>query len=358
MCFLKKGLFRSLFGLAFLAPAYAQVEPNPMNVLFIGNSYTHQNDMPELFEKIAISKKVKINVEMSAKSSHTFKMHCQRPEMFAKINSQKWDYVIIQGFSRELMYNYEHIDTASIPYFNKIVDSIYTNNPCTNILLYMTWGYKEGSQLLPETDSFLKMAERVRNGYRYISNIYDIPIVPVGDAYRYIREKYPLVNLYQKDEQHPTLSASYLVACSFYSAIFKSSPLNGFVPTAITKDAQLLQRVAHHVVSSNYDKYKLRNNTLEVSYERTKQGIFYAYCKSYYPNATSVKWDFGDGSSSSEKNVVHKYKNPGTYFIKLTVDDQCGVRKIYRKVYFKLPEAPQKKQTTKPTTTSGGSRKI
>jgi hypothetical protein len=49
-----------------------------MNVLFIGNSYTHMNKMPSLFEKIAISKGIKVNVEMSAKSGHSFRMHSER----------------------------------------------------------------------------------------------------------------------------------------------------------------------------------------------------------------------------------------------------------------------------------------
>ena len=101
---------------------------NPMKILFIGNSYTHYNSMPELFERLAKSKKIKIDVVMNARSNHTFKMHCQRPEMFETIRSKKWDYVVLQGFSRELMYEKEVIDTASLPYFKQILDSVYSNH--------------------------------------------------------------------------------------------------------------------------------------------------------------------------------------------------------------------------------------
>ena len=360
MCIIKKRFINSLFGLFCLSAAHAADEPtvNPMNVLFIGNSYTHMNGMPEIFEKIAVSKKIKINVEMSAKSSHTFKMHCNRPEMFEKIRSKKWDYVVIQGFSRELMYSYEQIDTASIPYFNKIVDSIHANNPCTNILLYMTWGYKNGSDLIPETDTYLKMADRVANGYKYLSNIYDVPIVPVGDVWRNIREKQPQIGLYTEDDQHPTIYGSFLAACSFYSAIFKSSPIEGYVPPNVDlKNAETIQRSAFQVVTSGLDSYKLRNNTLEVDYERTKNNDYFAYCKAFYPNAESIHWDFGDGTTSEERNVVHKYKKPGTYLVKLVVHDKCGLREIYRKVYFKESKAPQKKKSSKPKKT-GGKKKI
>jgi PKD repeat protein len=35
-------------------------------------------------------------------------------------------------------------------------------------------------------------------------------------------------------------------------------------------------------------------------------------------------WDFGDGSSSSDKNPIHVYLGPGTYHVCLTVTDSCG----------------------------------
>lgn len=345
---IKKAMMSCLLGLKCILPIDAMAEPNPMNVLFIGNSYTHMHDMPKLFEKIAISKNVKINVEMSAKSSHTFQMHCNRPEMFEKINSKNWDYIVIQGFSRELMYDYTQIDTASIPYFNRILDSIYANNPCTNILLYMTWGYKNGSELLPETDSYLKMTERVANGYKYLSNIYNLPIVPVGDVWKFVREKYPNLNLYMPDDQHPTLTGSFLVACTFYSAIFKSSPLEGYSSSLDTKDADLIQRAAYEVVTNSIDTYKLRQNTLEVKYERTKSNAYFVFCKAYYPYAKSIRWDFGDGNYSWEKNVVYKYKKSGTYMLKLTVNDECGIREIYRRIYFKESKKTSTKKTQKP----------
>jgi len=87
----------------------------PMRVLFVGNSYTHYNNMPKLFEQMADSKGVKLEVLMDAKSSHTFQMHSKRPELYKSINSAKWDYVVLQGFSRELAQERPVIDSMSIP---------------------------------------------------------------------------------------------------------------------------------------------------------------------------------------------------------------------------------------------------
>lgn len=343
----------------FFSSSFAVVSNavEPMNVLFIGNSYTHMNKMPALFEQIAHSKGVKINVEMSAKSNHTFKMHCERPELFIDIKKKKWDYVILQGFSRELSFEPSYLDTATIPYMNKIIDSIYINNPCTNVLLYMTWGYENGYQELEQINSYDKMSERVKSGYKYISEIFALPIVPVGDVWKQMRS-YNKIHLYQNDHQHPTLEASYLIACTFYTAIFKASANGGYIPKINKKSAEKIQATAYNYVIENLDTFNLLRNTLKVKYERTSKGEFYAYCKANYPNADSIIWDFGDGQSSALQEVTHKYKKEGFYYVKLTVNDQCGTREIYRKVEFKAPAKPSKRKPSKPEVDAFNGKKI
>ncbi len=335
---------------------FANVEP--MNVLFIGNSYTHYNNMPNIFQEIAVSKGVKINVEMSAKSNHTCKMHCERPEMFEKIKSKKWDYVVIQGFSRELTHAPAYLDTSFVPYFNRIIDSVYSNNPCTNVLLYMTWGYKNGIHDNPDLDTYQKMSDKIAQGYQYIADLYSLPIVPVGQVWETVHENHPDINLYVEDNQHPAINGSFLIACTFYSAIFKASPEDGFTSTVDPKVAKIIQQASYNYISNNIERYKLRQNTLDVRYERTETGQFLAHCKSYYPNATSVHWDFGDNNSSDLPNVEHRFKREGVYSIVLTVNDNCGQRIIYRKVYFKDPKKPKKIKPSVPVTTSNQPKKI
>ena len=356
---IKKVMIKRFF--SFLAATFWGTSLNagvePMRVLFIGNSYTHMNSMPALFEKMAISKGIKIEVGMSAKSSHTFKMHCNRPEMFEAIRSKKWDYVVLQGFSRELTYEPSYLDTASVPYFNQIVDSIKSNNACTNVLLYMTWGYKDGFADREEVDSYEKMSDAVRNGYKYLSEIYNFPIVPVGDVYREIRKKTD-INLYEADNQHPTPFGSYAVASTFYSSIFKTSAKNAFPGKLTPEDAATIQDIAFNVVSKNLSKYKLLNNTMKVSNERTKMGQYFVECESNYPNSTSVHWNFGDGTSSNKTKVKHEYKNPGEYWVILTVDDECGQRIIKRKVKFVAPPPPTPNVQSKPKVTTYPTKKI
>jgi len=335
----------------------APTEVEPMNVLFIGNSYTHMNKMPKMFEKVALSKGVRINVEMSAKSSHTFEMHSKRPEMFNKINSKKWDYVVLQGFSRELSRSPEYMDTASIPFINTILDSIYGNNPCTNVLLYMTWGYKEGYEPREEINTYERMTDAIRRGYEYVSSMYGLPIIPVGDVWKELRAK-SKVNLYEKDFQHPTLNGSYLIACTVYSAIFKAPPLKAYKGKVRKRNAKLIQQTAYDFVMEHLDAFKLTQNTLKVKGVRTSMGEFYVHCEANYPRSMAIQWSFGDGNVADTSKVSHVYDKAGEYWITLKVEDACGVRTINRKVTFEEPEKPSRKRKSRPKMILNTDKKI
>lgn len=336
--------------IAFFCGSTAVAEIQPMNVLFVGNSFTHMNSMPQMFEKIAVSKSIKLNVLMSAKSNHTFKMHSERADLYQDINRRKWDYVILQGFSRELSYGKEHIDTATIPYFQKIVDTLKANNPCVKILLYMTWGYENGYAYMNELGSYEEMTESIEAGYRYLSDLYDFPIVPVGNVWKEIRKYYPEMDLYREDEHHPTKLGSYVVASSFYSAIFRTSPVGAYSSDIPDNTAVKIQKTAFDYVMANLHNYRLDEDILDVVYKFTKDGRYEAKCTSSFNKASSVLWEFGDGNSSDEANVTHYYSTYGKYKVKLTVEDSCGQRIVYRNVYFNKPYQPLKLPESKPKT--------
>lgn len=320
---------------------------SPMNVLFIGNSFTHMNKMPVIFDKIAKSRGVKLNVEMSAKSGHSFRMHCDRPELFKAIKSKKWDYIVLQGFSRELSQAPAYIDTASVPFIGEILDSIYTSNSCTNVLLYMTWGYKDGFVEREEINTNKSMSDSIRVGYEYVSDLFGLPMVSVGPVWSTFRELNNEIELYAADLHHPSFAGSYLTACSFYAAIFKSLPTSSYTGKLADDDALKLQTTAYDYVMDNLDTLKLTQNTLKVVGTRTNKGEYLVSCQSNYPYAHSVNWDFGDGVSSNAKEISHQYKEAGEYWITLVVEDICGVRTIKRKVKYIAPPKPRAKRKSK-----------
>jgi PKD repeat protein len=48
-------------------------------------------------------------------------------------------------------------------------------------------------------------------------------------------------------------------------------------------------------------------------------------------NITKWRWDFGDGTTSEEKNPIHEYKKPGQYnVVILTVEGPDGTARLAR----------------------------
>lgn len=322
-------LFLSCIFLPF-ANSYAQ----PMRVLFIGNSYTHYNNMPKLLEQMAESKGVKIEVAMDAKSNHTFQMHAKRPELYNSIRSTKWDYIVLQGFSREFAQDKAIMDTASLPYLKQLLDSIYINNSCTNVLLYQTWGYDDGykADSLGIDWSFQSMSDRIHEGYIYASEQFNLAIVPVGKVWETVKENYPFIQLYQTDKQHPSVAGSYLVASCFYAALFKTDPNVNFVAKLDQKQAAILRETAGMFVLMNKNRYQIAKNSVEIDIKLNEDNKKVVYLVATYPNAKSVTWDFGDGMSETTTKTRHVYGKPGNYEIKVKIQDACGERLIKRKI--------------------------
>jgi hypothetical protein len=337
-------MFKQLLTVFFIVKLSVSFATDKKNILFIGNSYTHYNNMPKIFDQLASSKGYDLHVEMFAKSSHTCKMHSERKDLYEKIGSKKWDYVVFQGFSRELFHRPAHLDTSFLPYFNRIIDSIYSNYSCTNVLLYQTWGYKNGYEIDSNQVTYQEMSDRIAMGYQYVSDKYALPIVPVGQVWETVKTNNPSINLYTEDNQHPSLYGSYLVACTFFTAILKSSPIEGFKVAINEKDAEIIQQTAYDFVTLNIERYMLKMNTVDVRYEKTPGGKYLAYCKAYYPQASNVKWEFGDRETSNSKFIVHSYRLPGFYNVKVTVYDKCGEIIHQKKVYFKPEKAVKQKK--------------
>lgn len=342
-------LFRVILAFLFGSQAYAQKnQKDETSILFVGNSYTHMNEMPFIFDKIAKAKGKSVHVEMNTRSGSSFNIHTTRPDLFETIKSRKWDFIVLQGYSRELTFEPNYLDTATMPYIRQIIDSIRANNACTNILLHMTWGYKEGFIERPETDSYEKMSDIIADGYQYLSDSLDLPIVPVGKVWRAVRETHPDIELYDADLAHPSIRGSYLSACTFFAAIFKESPEGAVTSTIAIENAERIQKIAGDFVLKNFERYKLNKNFYKIEWKTTSAGKYMLTGVTNFEKAKSVAWDFGDGAKSTAKTVSHEYKKAGKYKLKLTIQDECGVRVIYKDIKIKAPKKPKKKPTVTP----------
>jgi hypothetical protein len=357
---IKSIVFRSIFvflNSLFFGTTANAAEAEPLKILFIGNSYTHMNDMPSILQKMVDKSGKKAIIERNTQSGASFKVHSDRKDMYEAIKKRKWDYVILQGYSRELSYSPGHIDTATVPFLNKITDSIYANNLCTNVLFYMTWGYEGGYLDREEVNTYEKMADSIERGYRYLSTLYNVPVVPVGMVWKSVKQK-SVMDLYAPDRAHPSINGSYLAACTFYNVIFNESNEKVFTSTINSDFALIIKKEAKSIVSQNRELYRLSDNRFTLKPYVTEKGFYTLDFSSYFPLATSVKWSFGDGKESTALKGTHVFKDPGTYIVRIEVEEECGVKVQERKIVYKKPEQPADLKKKKPKYNVNNKKKI
>lgn len=307
---------------------------NETNVLFIGNSFTFMNNMPFVFKDIATSKGKIIFVDTVVEGGKDFKYHSAQAETFEKIKSKKWDYVIIQGHSNELAQPDSKVDALTFPYAKRIVDSIKLNNNCTQIVLYMTWGYKNGNSKWSAISTYDSMQYRIKNQYFRFADLLDARISPVGEVWKTIRNNYSGINLYDADNQHPSPAGSYVSACTHFASIFGESPIgNKAIVPLDEKTRQIIEFNSSQIVLNNLNQWRFisKENSLENNFDLVlTDTILNAFNRS--KGYTVMKWDFGDKTESTEENPTHVYAQKGTYFVNLRISNHCKTIDLTRKI--------------------------
>jgi len=297
------------------------------HVLFIGNSYIYTNDMPQLVSSMAASTGDQLVYDQHTVGGYTLLDHYNDTISTNKIQAGGWDYVVLQDQSQ--LPAFDNYDDFGGVYLSAMAQ-LYS--PCSRTLFYMTWGRENGDQgncaEYPNLCTYEGMDSMLRLRYTQMAQAAEQEVTPVGAVWRYIKQNYPSIDLYQPDESHPTLTGSYLVACCFYTSIFKKDPT--FITYSSTVDAAQASIIRQATKAILFDS--LSNWDFTVKYPTTDfsfvvgAGTNELDFTNLSQNADSYLWDFGDGATSTEKNPAHNYINNGNYIITLTAYncDQSG----------------------------------
>jgi hypothetical protein len=332
-----------LFLTLIAVPANAQEESKeePLKFLFIGNSYTHMNDMPALFEKMAQKSGKNVLVEKNTKGGASFRSHTGRDDMFKAIRKRNWDYVILQGYSREFSFSPDHMDTATVPYVQQILDSIYANNACAHVRFYMTWGYDDGFKERESVNTYEKMADSIRKGYEWAGAKFGLPVVPAGMAWREVRNNKG-IDLYYTDRAHPNISGSYTVAATFFAAFFNEPLRENYINRMKKRDAQKINKVTYSYVSEHRDKYHLDDYLFHYEVDK-KRGVYEIEYESQFPEAT-LQWFINDSLVSSESSGIISLEDLEDKALTLKVTRECGSREYKRILWNRNSKALRRKE--------------
>ncbi|MBE5888377.1 MAG: hypothetical protein E7283_06010 [Lachnospiraceae bacterium] len=221
-----------------------------LNILFIGNSFTYYNDMPDVyFANICKEGGYKVNVTRITKGSHFLYKFADPTDTYgAKVKTalenNQYDIVIIQEQSSGTITNPER--------FKKSVRTLaaMVKENGAELYLYSTWGYNEGySKLADCGGTTAAMEKKVRTAYESIAKEVGAKVVYAGVAMLDIY-KNTSINVYASDLYHPSENGSLLVAYTFYATLF------GEDPRALTYTAGL----------SENDVVKLRKAAFEAAF--------------------------------------------------------------------------------------------
>ncbi|MBC7864382.1 MAG: SGNH/GDSL hydrolase family protein [Bacteroidia bacterium] len=218
-----------------------------VRVLFIGNSYTYVNNLPQLIADLALSKGDRLIFDQHTPGGYTLKKHSADVITLKKIAAGIWDFVILQCQSQEASIDSAQVATNVLPYAHKLDSLIHAADPCVETVFYMTWGRKNGDPSACSTYSpvctYAGMQERLCKSYLLMGQLNNATVAPVGSIWREIKNSNPAYDLYESDGSHPSIWGSYIAACTFYEILFQKTSLGATYYSTIPKeDAQFIQQ--------------------------------------------------------------------------------------------------------------------
>ena len=224
--------------------------PAAIKVLFLGNSFTFFNNMPDLVEKLSASsgKKPKITVDSVTSGARRMGEHWADSRTQTKLKAGGWRFVVLQGQNSEPVLDRSGFLAASKALAARVVS--YKGTP----MFFQTFAYKKGhpfyKQYGGDPGAMQKMLRDAYNGA--VAQSPGSVVAPVGDAFEAFYAQQSTPNLHDGDLLHPSMHGSYLAACVFWARMTGLSPVGiTYRPSGVSAaQAKTLQTVANKVVNA------------------------------------------------------------------------------------------------------------
>ena len=244
------GLLRLRRVLAFLlviaAPACFGNSDPPVRVLFVGNSYTHVNDLPGMVRSLAASADMRVEVGMKAPGGWWWRDHAASEETTDAIAGGDWDYVVLQEQSMAPA-DRDLARRASYPAAELLSRTVVGNGG--QVVLFLTWGHRNGSPELGHS-TYSAMQVDLADSYLAFADSLLAEVAPVGMAWWMSLAERREIDLYQADGSHPSLAGSYLAAAVIAAVILDVDPTSFVAPLGLDEgNAATLRGFAARAVS-------------------------------------------------------------------------------------------------------------
>jgi hypothetical protein len=195
-----------------------------VRVLFIGNSYTYFNNLPDIVAGMAAADPDGpiIVPSLATRGGATLGWHLENGTALKSLASGKWDFVVLQ--ERSLL-------GGSVKDGKTIVGDPSAFHASTRDwvrriravgatpILYMTWARREPS------DPATRVQKELADAYLTIGRELGVKVAPVGLAWAETKRRLYTLDLHMWDASHPTPAGSYLAAAVLYATLTGRSPV-------------------------------------------------------------------------------------------------------------------------------------
>ena len=186
-------------------------------VLFVGNSFTFYNDLPQTVAQMLQQAGCPHQVESLTKGGWFLSRYADPQDKYGALLRERhlgrhWDILVLQDQSFHPVGNYEDFLAGA-----KALRDLFRPE---RLLLYQTWAYEDGTEKLEETGlSYDGMHLALKAAYTRAAEVLGAEVVPVGDRFARYHREHPEIRLYKEDHFHPSEEGTRLAAEEFFRAI-------------------------------------------------------------------------------------------------------------------------------------------
>jgi hypothetical protein len=230
-----------------------------MKVLFLGNSHTFFNDMPQIFKNICAARGKNVEVAMQAHPGVTYGWHYnQMAELRFALMYGGYDCIVMQQAAHSPCPSKEE----TLADGEKIIKLARANG--VEPIQTMPWAEKR------DPDHQKSMYDI----YNTLSEKFGVKLTVAGNVFEDIFYNHPEINMYWYDGEHASPYGSYTIALACYAAIFSESvvglPTDSYFNYRMTDNQLATLRRAREEMEKNPEDRKLKEKFYEVYKENVK----------------------------------------------------------------------------------------
>lgn len=216
-------------------PRYERLDPAAdaarTRVLFVGNSMTYYNDLPGLVQQLSAGEAKPVQFAAVTVPLASLEYHWWRGKAQALMARERWDYVVLQDFSRRSVTDPQN----SEKYFGLFNAEARKAGAKTIIFQNWTRAGMSGEY------------SAMQSTYREIQAQTQGTLAPIGAAWRMCQQEHPEIKMLV-DDRHPTDAGTYLTGCVLYGTIYGKDPaalpMNLMGPKLPVEQIKLLREIA------------------------------------------------------------------------------------------------------------------